>query len=268
LSQGFGGAILRTVMTTARPSPRWLVPLLLLAFAPFLLTSGCNSGAPQATHLSSGCSDRRQVALTFDDGPNPPYTQQILDILRANDAKATFFVEGEAAAAHPDLVRQEGELGMAVGSHSYAHLEDLLLTGSDDFQADLKRAEAVLEGIVGYRPRLYRAPYGHTSEAMLRGLYRAGYVSIGWDIDSEDWRDVPSDQIVEKVLSEAHPGGIVLLHDGGIGAGNPDRTATVEALPRILDGLRQRGYEPVTVPDLTGVPVAQDGSKVTGCSRN
>jgi len=103
---------------------------------------------------------------------------------------------------------------------------------------------------------------------MLRGLYRAGYVSIGWDIDSEDWRDVPSDQIVEKVLSEAHPGGIVLLHDGGIGAGNPDRTATVEALPRILDGLRQRGYEPVTVPDLTGVPVAQDGSKVTGCSRN
>jgi peptidoglycan/xylan/chitin deacetylase (PgdA/CDA1 family) len=101
---------------------------------------------------------------------------------------------------------------------------------------------------------------------MLRGLYRTGYVSIGWDIDSGDWNDVPSDQIVENVLSEAHPGGIVLLHDGGIGGGNPNRAATVEALPRILDGLRERGYEPVTVPDLTGVPVAQDGSKVTGCS--
>jgi len=254
-------------MTTARLSSRWLVPFLLVTFSSFLLGSDCNSGVPQATHLSSGCSERRQVALTFDDGPNPPYTQQILDILHAHDAKATFFVEGEAAAAHPDLVRQESELGMAVGSHSYAHSENLV-TGSDDFEADLKRAEVVLEGILGYRPRLYRAPYGHTSEAMLRGLYRAGYVSIGWDTDSEDWSDIPSDQIVENVLSEAHPGGIILLHDGGIGGGNPDRTATVEALPRILDGLRQQGYEPVTVPDLTGVPVAQDGSKVTGCSRS
>ena len=255
-------------MTTARPSSRWLVPLLLLAFSSFLLSTDCDSGAPQATHLSSGCSDRQQVALTFDDGPNPPYTQQILDILRAHDARATFFVEGEAAAAHPELVRQEKDLGMAVGSHSYAHSNDLEQADSDSFAADLKRAEAVLEGILGYRPRLYRAPYGHTSEAMLRGLYRAGYVSIGWDIDSEDWNDVPSDQIVENVLSKAHPGGIVLLHDGGLGEGNPDRTATVEALPRILEGLRQRGYEPVTVPDLTGVPVAQDGSKVTGCSRS
>jgi peptidoglycan/xylan/chitin deacetylase (PgdA/CDA1 family) len=103
LSQRFGGAILQTAMTTARPLSRWLVPLLLLAFSCLLSGSDCNSGALQATHLSSGCSDRRQVALTFDDGPNPPYTQRILDILRAYDAKATFFVEGEAAAAHPDL---------------------------------------------------------------------------------------------------------------------------------------------------------------------
>jgi peptidoglycan/xylan/chitin deacetylase (PgdA/CDA1 family) len=156
---------------------------------------------------------------------------------------------------------------MTVGSHSYAHSAGLEKADPGSFAADLKRAEAVLEGILGYRPRLYRAPYGHTSETMLRGLHSAGYVSIGWDIDSGDWQDEPSDQIVEEVLAKAHPGGIVLLHDGGIG-GNPDRTATVEALPRILEGLRQRGYEPVTVPELTGVPVAQDGSKVTGCSRS
>jgi len=255
-------------MTITRPSTRWFVPLLLLASVLFLSSSDCDSGGPKATHLSSGCSDRRQVALTFDDGPNPPYTQQILDILRAHNARATFFVEGEAAAAHPDLVNQEDALGMAVGSHSYAHSEDLELTGSDSFEADLKQAEAVLEGILGYRPRLYRAPYGHTSGAMLRALHRAGYVSIGWDIDSRDWSDVPSDEIVENVLSEAHPGGIVLLHDGGIGEGNPDRTATVEALPRIVEGLQQQGYDLVTVPDLTGVPAAQDGSKVTGCSRS
>jgi peptidoglycan/xylan/chitin deacetylase (PgdA/CDA1 family) len=244
------------------------VPLLLVAFAFVLLDSYPSLGAAQATHLSSGCSDHRQVALTFDDGPNPPYTQQILDILQARNVKGTFFVEGEAAAAHPDLVKEESELGMAVGSHSYSHSEGLSLARPDDFQADLKHAEAAIEDIVGYRPRLYRAPYGHTSETMLRGLYRAGYVSIGWDTDSGDWRDLPAAQIVENVLSNAHPGAIVLLHDGGLGGGNPDRTNTVEALPQIIDGLRERGYEPVTVPELTGVPAAQDGSRVTGCSRS
>jgi peptidoglycan-N-acetylglucosamine deacetylase len=258
-------------MTTARRLSRRRVSfvlVLLIALSSLLLGSALNPAAPRATHLSSGCSDRPQVALTFDDGPNPPYTQQILDILRARNVKGTFFVEGEAAAAHPDLVKEESGLGMVVGSHSYAHSDGLSLAGPDDFQADLKHAEAVIEGIVGYRPRLYRAPYGHTSETMLRGLYRAGYVSIGWDTDSADWRDITADQIVETVLSEVHPGAIVLLHDGGIGGGNPDRTNTVEALPQIIDGLRERGYEPVTVPDITGVPAAQDGSKVRACSRS
>jgi peptidoglycan/xylan/chitin deacetylase (PgdA/CDA1 family) len=255
-------------MTTSRPSSRWRVPLLLVAFVFVLLDSDHSLGAAPATHLSSGRSDRPQVALTFDDGPNPPYTRQILDILQARNVKGTFFVEGEAAAAHPDLVREESELGMAVGSHSYSHSEELSRAGPGDFQADLKHAEVVLEGILGYRPRLYRAPYGHTSETMLRGLYRAGYVSIGWDSDSEDWRDLPAAQISENVLSEAHPGAIVLLHDGGLGGGNPDRANTVEALPQIIDGLRERGYAPVTVPELTGVPATQDGSRVTGCSRS
>lgn len=258
-------------MTTARHSSRRPVSLLLvllIALSSLLLDSALATNAPLATHLSSGCSDRPQVALTFDDGPNPPYTQQILDVLRERNVKATFFVEGEAVAAHPDLVRQESELGMVVGLHSYAHSAELSRAGPADFQADLKDAEGVVEGILGYRPRLYRAPYGHTSETMLRGLYRAGYVSIGWDTDSEDWRDAPAVQIADNVLSEAHPGAIVLLHDGGLGGGNPDRTNTIQALPQIIDGLRERGYEPVTVPEVTGVPAAQDGSKVQACSRS
>jgi len=258
-------------MTTARRLSRRRVSfllVLLIASSSLLLGSALTTTALRATHLSSGCRDRPQVALTFDDGPNPPYTQQILDVLRERNVKATFFVEGEAAAAHPDLLREESELGMTVGSHSYSHSEELSRAGPDDFQSDLKHAEAVIEGIVGYRPRLYRAPYGHTSETMLRELYRAGYVSIGWDTDSADWRDLPADQIAGNVLSEAHSGAIVLLHDGGLGGGNPDRTNTVQALPQIIDGLRERGYEPVTVSELTGVPAAQDGSKVRPCSRS
>ena len=129
--------------------------------------------------------------------------------------------------------------------------------GPDDFRQDLQRAEAVLAPILGEKPSLYRAPYGKTSAVMLEELRRAGYVSIGWDIDSGDWdSSTTTGQIVENVLSRAHPGGIILLHDGGAGEDNPNRTATEEALPRILEGMRERGLEPVTVSEIIAPPCA------------
>jgi hypothetical protein len=92
----------------------------------------------------------------------------------------------------------------------------------------------------GFAPALYRAPYGHTGDTMLRVLGTEGYTSIGWDIDSTDWSDASVDAIVSSVLDQAHPGAIVLMHDGGLGGGNPERTTTLAALPRIIDGLAAR----------------------------
>ena len=235
-------------MDTAIRLSKWILALLLAFVAVLPRSDGFSA---QARHFSSGCTSRQEIALTFDDGPNPPYTQQILDILSAYGAKATFFVVGAAADSHPELVRQEVELGTAVGSHSYGHAEELAGMGPDDFRRDLRRAEAVLEPILGKKPTLYRAPYGKASAVMLEELRRAGYVSIGWDIDSRDWdSSTTTEQIVENVLSRAHPGGIILLHDGAAGGGNPNRTATVEALPRIIEGLRERGLEPATVSEV------------------
>ena len=235
-------------MDTAKRLPKWILALLLAFVAVLPRSDGFSA---QARHFSSGCASRQEIALTFDDGPNPPYTEQILDILSARGARATFFVEGAAAEKHPELVRREGELRMAVGSHSYGHAEELAQMSPDDFRQDLQRAEAVLAPILGKKPSLYRAPYGKTGAVILEELRRAGYVSIGWDIDSRDWdSSTTTEQVVENVLSRAHPGGIILLHDGGVGEGNPNRTATVEALPRILEGLRERGLEPVTVSEI------------------
>ena len=207
------------------------------------------------------------MALTFDDGPNPPWTSNVLDILQAHGARATFFDEGQAVEASPELLRREIEAGMSVGSHSYAHATTLPTMSAADFADDLSRAEAALSATLGFRPALYRAPYGHTSDMMLGELHRAGYTSIGWDLDSRDWAsDVSTEEIVRNVLDGAHPGAIVLMHDGGLGGGNPDRTRTVAALPRIIDGLHERGYELVTIPELTGAPERQDDVRGALCS--
>lgn len=206
------------------------------------------------------------MALTFDDGPNPPHTDRILSILHDAGAHATFFVEGQQAEQHPDLVRREVAAGMAVGSHSYTHSKDLPSMSVRDFHADLMSAQRALTDVLGYAPALYRSPYGHTSDAMLTAEEREGYTSIGWDLDSKDWSSASADEVVRNVVDGAHPGAIVLMHDGGLGGGNPDRSTTIAALPRIIDGLRRKGYHLVTIPELTGAPERQGDARRAACS--
>ncbi len=230
------------------PLARWPVTVLVLA-AVFALGSSDLVYAG-AGHVSRGNGCRRVIALTFDDGPNPPYTQEIVDVLRRENVPATFFVEGEAAAADPSDVEMLKDAAMAVGSHSYSHSEALVTMSAADFRDDLQSAEAVLVRILGYKPQLYRAPFGKISAVMIDELRRAGYVSVGWDVDSDDWQETSPEKIADNVLSQSHSGAIVLLHDGGLSGGNPDRSGTLAALPSIIDGLRGRGYEFVTVPEI------------------
>ncbi len=225
------------------------VPALLAVLA-LLLGCGHSAASPKAAHLSNGESCGRLVALSFDDGPNPPFTQQILQILESNGVKATFFVEGQAAEAHPEVVKLVDAAGMDVESHSYSHSEELATEDAADFRSDLDAATAALEGILGRQPRLYRPPFGNTSDVMLRELGAAGFTSIGWDVDSTDWEETDPSKIIDAVLSQVHPGAIVLMHDGGLSGGNPDRTATIQALPAILAGLAERGYEMKTVSEI------------------
>jgi peptidoglycan/xylan/chitin deacetylase (PgdA/CDA1 family) len=230
-----------------------------LAFSP------CG-GPARAEHFSNGCEQGRRIALTFDDGPNPPWTGRILDILAQHDARATFFLEGEAVSAHPEIARGEPYAGMAVGAHSLSHRQDLPSLGAADFRDDLDHTSDALSAALGFVPGIYRAPYGHSSDTMLEVEHERGYASIGWDVDSTDWKDSTPDEIVSAALDGAHPGAIVLMHDGGLGGGDPDRSRTAEALPRIIDGLRERGYTLVTVPELTGAPAHHGEPERAACS--
>jgi peptidoglycan/xylan/chitin deacetylase (PgdA/CDA1 family) len=209
--------------------------------------------------VTHGPSSPPMVALTFDDGPNEPATSRILDILDAKGVKATFFVVGENAEAYPDTVRREVADGQAVGNHSYHHRKRDTLR--DLHYREVTRTQDVIEAIAGIRPSLYRSPNGFHTPWQLRAVRRAGLTTVHWDVQTKDWERPSPDTIVKRVLDHVHPGAIVLMHDGDDTNHGSDRTPTIEALPRIIDALRARGYRLVTVPELLGKPATLPSSQ-------
>ncbi|PYS88734.1 MAG: polysaccharide deacetylase [Acidobacteria bacterium] len=212
-----------------------------------------------------------KIVLTFDDGPDPRWTPQILDILKAENVKAAFFVVGENGQANPDLLRRIVAEGHEIGNHSYTH-PNLGEVPDQIVDLELNTTERLIESVTGRSTRLFRAPYFGDAEprspdevepaALAQGL---GYISVGLHLDSDDWKLTnddgsphTSDQMVNEVLEAAkidtpeERGNIVLLHDSG-----GDRSATVEALPKLIHAFRDRGYEFTTVSDLAGISADQ-----------
>lgn len=188
---------------------------------------------------------KRVVALTFDDGPSPKgYTEQILDILKEKGAKATFFNLGSQASARPELTRRVVDEGHELASHTNAH-QNLPNLDRDALRSEISSAAQTLKDASGEDVRMIRAPYG-AFDAACWG--RAGDLiscNVLWNIDTLDWKRPGAEAIERAVLGSAKAGSIVLMHDGG---GN--RSQDVEALPGIIDGLREAGFELVTVSEL------------------
>ncbi|NEM05651.1 polysaccharide deacetylase family protein [Geodermatophilus normandii] len=206
---------------------------------------------PPAPADGVDCAVLRCIALTFDDGPGP-YTAALLDELRAEDVRATFFVVGRNAAAHPDLVRRLVADGHAVGNHTWSHprLPDV---GAAAVGTELDRTAVVLADL-GVRTSLMRPPYGATDATVASVAADRGYAQVLWDVDTRDWwnRDVAI--TTERALAGAHRGAIVLMHD--------IHPTTVRAVPGIVDALQAAGYTLVTVPQLLG-PDATPGRTYT-----
>ena len=198
---------------------------------------------PVAYHPAAGAAGPLAVALTFDDGPWPHTTQQMLTILSQRQAPATFFVVGRQVERYPELVRREVAAGMAIGSHSYRHPQPFDRLPVARIRDEITRGRRTLVPLrihpVGFRP-----PGGAASPAVTAAAQELGDRTVLWSVDPTDWQPgVTSDQLVQRVLAAARPGAIVLLHDGG---GN--RSATVAALPAIIDGLRRLGLTLTVVP--------------------
>jgi peptidoglycan-N-acetylglucosamine deacetylase len=183
-----------------------------------------------------------RVALTFDDGPDPVWTPKILDALKAGGAHAAFFLIGESAKDHPELVRRILDEGHLIGNHSTTH-PDLSRVSPLRLELELNVTERLLEWVSGERPRLFRPPF-HSDQALdeegnaqvIAHASRMGFLTLGVDIDPEDFALRDPQQIAARTLSQAKNGSVVLLHDGG-----GDRAATVAALPLILGGLQAQG---------------------------
>jgi peptidoglycan/xylan/chitin deacetylase (PgdA/CDA1 family) len=175
------------------------------------------------------------VALTFDDGPWPDSTAAILEILRHERVPATFFLVGQQVRRHPELLRRQVEAGMTIGTHSFSHPQPFGQLSEAAMRQEIAGGLAALADN-GVRTALFRPPGGAIPPRVLSSARREGLRTVLWTVDPNDWRrGTTPDHIVRRVLAEAQPGAIVLLHDGG-----GDRSATVAALPSIIKGLKQR----------------------------
>jgi peptidoglycan-N-acetylglucosamine deacetylase len=200
--------------------------------------------APEAQPIRCGPEDAKQVALTFDDGPTAHFTPQVLAILKQHKVKATFFVLGQQAHHSPDLVRRVVEEGHLLATHSYSHPKRLSL---EKWREELQRTQQALLAARVQPSAFFRPPHGIINDAVKTACGERGLQIILYTLLSSDWQRPGAEALVKQVVSRSAPGGIIVLHDGG-----GDRRQTVEALPAIIRGLRQRGLEPVRLDALLG----------------
>lgn len=215
--------------------------LLLLAVLP-----GNSFYGKVLTHADT---QRKVIALTFDDGPYPPYTQKLLNVLAEKHVHATFFMVGENAAKHPELVREVQSAGHLVALHAGYH-KDLLKLSPDEVRSNIAYGKSTLEGITGTQLHFMRPPHGFKDWSVISAIEDADLLTTNWSIIPRDWTNPGAQVITDRVLEKAEPGAIVLLHDGDSPKNKAPREQTIEAVAAIIDKLRAQGYEFVTIEEL------------------
>ncbi|MCX5712441.1 MAG: polysaccharide deacetylase family protein [Candidatus Omnitrophica bacterium] len=200
-----------------------------------------------------GDKNQAKVALTFDDGPNEPYTSEIMDILKKYNVKATFFVLGKNVERYPDTVKRIVKEGHIIGNHTYDH-PYLLIQSKAHVKYEIERTEEAIFKATGIKPYLFRPPYGLSSNWLYRAVQGWGYVSVEWSVTGNNGgKEIRPDTIEKDILSRVTNGAIILLHDGNRLIKGADRSHVVKALPVIIESLRAKGYQLVTVPELLGL---------------
>lgn len=211
---------------------------------------------PRSRSLAAGlwkAAPQPRVAITFDDGPHPDDTPAILDILDRSGARATFFFIADRARRHPHLVESAVRRGHQVEAHSDTHPWWFSLAGPERIRREVRASVATLESLAGRRPRFFRPPMGHKNLFLERELAAAGMQLTTWSSRPFDTVRSDADGILRAVVSRAFPGGIILLHEGvRRRPGAPSET--VAALAGIIEGLRAKGLEPVTLDGLRSGP--------------
>lgn len=218
---------------------KWIL-LGILCMVMGLVVCACvkKNSRPSAPVTSENIIEPKKVALTFDDGPSPETTEDLLEGLAERNVRATFFVIGEKAEAYPELIRQIHEQGHLIGNHSYSHVNLELLSGEEACE-QIDHTNQVICDITGVMPEYLRSPFGSTRANLECDM---GMIEVLWDVDPRDWEVQNAPRIIQHVVTNTKEGDIILLHDGY-------DTSMVAALS-IIDQLQRQGYEFVTVDEL------------------
>ncbi|MBU6447874.1 polysaccharide deacetylase family protein [Patescibacteria group bacterium] len=196
---------------------------------------------------------QKTIFLTYDDGPNEPYTSELLKVLADNDVKATFFVCGKNIEKFPQSIKHEVEQGHAIGIHTYTHSKFKVLLGM--LADEIQNTSRLIEQHAGMRTTLYRSPWGVTAPWLKAKLKKMELRTFHWDIAAYDWWQPSADYIATSVVKQAFPGAIILLHDGNqILGGN--RQNTIEASKILIPELKKQGYQFLTLDHYSGKKVS------------
>ena len=233
--------------------PLAFVVLLIVVWVVALLTYGSSVPRSQlfGRSLVRGKAGQGRVALTFDDGPTPPCTDKVLNVLNEYGVTATFFVNGKWVDRFPETLRRIQREGHAIGNHTYTHLF-LYLKRQRRMAEEIDRTQDAIERVTGQRPRIFRCPYGVRWFGLFAVLKRRGMTAVQWSDTGFDWvKKNTSADIARKTLKDLGDGSVILLHDG-CGAKEPeevDHSPTVAALPAIIKEVQKRGFKFVPVEE-------------------
>ena len=198
--------------------------------------------------ISSGTVHDKWIALTFDDGPYPPYTDRLLDVLKAKRVHATFFLVAEQAQQYPELVRRMTAEGHTVGLHAFRHRDFLKLT-EEEKRKDLEQGKNLLRDITGKNPVYWRPPHGFRDFSVMETAAAQNLTVVNWSVIPRDWTGIDSQEIYRRVMDKAEDGAIVLLHDGDSPGYKASRQATVDAVAPLIDSLQEKGYHLVSLEE-------------------
>ncbi len=226
-----------------------------------LVTAGYQSMAPTGQWygktFTGVARPSRQLALTYDDGPNDPHTLRLLDILAKHSVHATFFLIGRYVQQRPEIVREIAQAGHTVGNHTFTH-PLLTFKSETEINRELSECRAVLQDAVGEASNLFRPPFGGRRPAVLRVARSLGLEPIMWNVTGYDWNAPPASVIESKVANHIRGGDVILLHDGGHKQMGADRSQTVIATDRLIASYKLEKYEFVTISQMMAMSALSD----------
>lgn len=200
------------------------------------------AGSAKGVSHYSGPSSLPYIALTFDDGPHPTHTPRLLNILKAHNVKATFYVTGQNAARYPHIIRRMVADGHEIGNHTWSH-PNLTKLSDNQVKSQIDRSNVAIANAAGVKARTFRPPYAAMTSRQRAGVKaQYGYPIVFWSVDPRDWKDRNASLVTSRILNQTKRGSIILLHD--------IHASSVAAVPNTINGLLSKGYQFVTVSQL------------------